>query len=132
MASPSVNTFSPPAVAGGHLGMSAMLDLLERLGWNHRTTTLGVRHAFKTWATERTNCPGEVGELCLSHVQGDALERAYQRGDSSRSRAASRPDDRRLAASPRHALDADHHPEEHWRNVPITRDLPASRCASET
>jgi integrase len=65
----------------GHLGTSAMLDLLERLKWNDRTTTHGIRAAFKTWATERTNYPREVVELCLSHVQGDALERAYQRGD---------------------------------------------------
>jgi integrase len=35
----------------GHLGTSAMLDLLERLGWNDRTTTHGIRAAFKTWAT---------------------------------------------------------------------------------
>lgn len=65
----------------GHLGTSAMLDLLERLKWNDRTTTHGIRSAFKTWATERTNYPREVVELCLSHVQGDPLERAYQRGD---------------------------------------------------
>ena len=64
-----------------HLGTSAMLDLLERLKWNDRTTTHGIRSAFKTWATERTNYPREVVELCLSHVQGDPLERAYQRGD---------------------------------------------------
>ena len=36
---------------------------------------------MKTWATERTNYPREVVELCLSHAQGDLLERAYQRGD---------------------------------------------------
>ena len=65
----------------GHLGTSAMLDLLERLKWNDRTTTHGIRSAFKTWATERTNYPREVVELCLSHLQGDPLERAYQRGD---------------------------------------------------
>jgi hypothetical protein len=35
----------------------------------------------KTWATKRTNYPREVVELCLSHAQGDPLERAYQRGD---------------------------------------------------
>jgi len=64
----------------GHLGTSAMLDLLERLKWNDRTTTHGIRAAFKTWATERTNYAREVVELCLSHVQGDPLERAYQRG----------------------------------------------------
>jgi hypothetical protein len=55
--------------------------LLERLGWNHWTTTHGIRSAFNTWTTERTNHPREVVELCLSRVQGDALERAYQRGD---------------------------------------------------
>ena len=64
-----------------HLGTGAMSGLLERMGWNSRTTTHGIRAAFKTWATERTNYPREVVELCLSHVQGDALERAYQRGD---------------------------------------------------
>lgn len=65
----------------GHLGTSAMLDLLGRMGWNTRTTTHGIRAAFKTWATEKTNYAREVVELCLSHVQGDPLERAYQRGD---------------------------------------------------
>jgi integrase len=65
----------------GHLGKSAMLDLLRRMGWKDQTTTHGIRAAFKTWATERTNYTREVVELCLSHVQGDPLERAYQRGD---------------------------------------------------
>jgi hypothetical protein len=58
-----------------------MLNLLERMKWNDRTTTHGLRAAFKTWATERTGFAREVVELCLSHVQGDPLERAYQRGD---------------------------------------------------
>ena len=58
-----------------------MLSLLSRIGWNYRTTTHGIRAAFKTWATERTNYPREVVELCLSHARGDPLERAYQRGD---------------------------------------------------
>ncbi len=50
-----------------------MLDLLGRLKWNDRTTTHGVRAAFKTWAMERTNYPREVVELCLSDVQRNAL-----------------------------------------------------------
>ena len=58
-----------------------MRDLLRRLRWKDRTTPHGIRAAFKTWATERTNYAREVVELCLSHVQGDPLERAYQRGD---------------------------------------------------
>jgi integrase len=65
----------------GYLGTSAMWDLLVRLNWKQRTTVHGIRAAFKTWATERTNYPRDVVELCLSHVQGDPLERAYQRGD---------------------------------------------------
>jgi integrase len=64
-----------------HLGRNAMLSLLTRMGWADRTTTHGSRAAFKTWATERTNYAREVVELCLSHVQADPLERAYQRGD---------------------------------------------------
>jgi hypothetical protein len=65
----------------GYLGQSAMLSLLGRIGWNDLTATHGIRAAFKTWATERTNYPREVVELCLAHVQGDPLERAYQWGD---------------------------------------------------
>jgi integrase len=65
----------------GCLGRTSMRDLLERINWIARTTTHGIRAAFKTWASERTNYPWEVVELCLSHVQSDELERAYQRGD---------------------------------------------------
>ena len=65
----------------GSLGKCTMRELLERIGWIEETTTHGLRAAFKTWATERTNYAREVVELCLSHVQGDPLERAYQRGD---------------------------------------------------
>ena len=52
-----------------HLGTSAMLDPLERMGWNSQTMTHGIRAAFKTWVTARSNYPREVVELCLSHVQ---------------------------------------------------------------
>jgi len=65
----------------GHLVRGAMMALVGRLKWNDRTTVHGIRAAFKTWATERTNYPREVVELSLSHAQGDPLERAYQRGD---------------------------------------------------
>jgi integrase len=71
----------PARTRRGHLGNGAMMHLIERLEWTGRTTVHGIRAAFKTWATERTNYPREVVELCLSHVQGDPLERAYQRGD---------------------------------------------------
>lgn len=57
-----------------------MRELLERMGWIEETTH-GVRAAFKTWTSERTNDAREVVKLCLFHVQGDPLERAHQRGD---------------------------------------------------
>ena len=78
---PTSEYLFPNRTRRGHLGQNSMLDLLARIGWGDRTTTHGIRAAFKTWATERTNYPREVVELCLSHVQGDPLERAYQRGD---------------------------------------------------
>jgi hypothetical protein len=81
---PKIGNLSVGAIdlaARSHLGTSAMLDLLGRMGWNNKTITHGLRVAFKTWATERPNFPREVIELCLSHVQGDLLQRACQRGD---------------------------------------------------
>jgi integrase len=78
---PTTEYVFPDRTRRGYLGQNAMLNLLARIEWNDRTTTHGIRAAFKTWATERTNYPREVVELCLSHVQGDPLERAYQRGD---------------------------------------------------
>ena len=52
----------------GHLGTSAMLDLLERLGWGDRTPPTASGLPSRPWATARTNYAREVVELCLSHV----------------------------------------------------------------
>jgi len=38
-------------------------------------------HDLSAGEIGRPSAPREVVELCLSHVQGDPLERAYQRGD---------------------------------------------------
>ncbi len=54
---PVGNHVFPARNRRGHLGTSAMLDLLKRLKWKDRTTTHGIRSAFKTWATERTKYP---------------------------------------------------------------------------
>ena len=41
----------------------------------------GFRASFKTWAEERTQYPPHIIEMCLAHVVGGAVERAYRRGD---------------------------------------------------
>jgi integrase len=41
----------------------------------------GFRASFKTWAEEMTQYPPHLIEMCLAHVVGGAVERAYRRGD---------------------------------------------------
>jgi integrase len=45
-------------------------------------TLHGFRSSFRDWAGERTNFPREIAEAALSHRVGDAVERAYRRGDA--------------------------------------------------
>ncbi len=45
-------------------------------------TVHGFRSAFRDWAGERTAFAREVAEAALSHLVGDAVERAYRRGDA--------------------------------------------------
>lgn len=63
----------------GHLGTSAMLDLLGRTGWATGPPTASAPPSRPGRPADQL--AREVVELCLSHVQGDPLERAYQRGD---------------------------------------------------
>jgi integrase len=45
-------------------------------------TVHGFRSAFRDWAAEETNFQREVAEAALAHGVGDAVERAYRRGDA--------------------------------------------------
>lgn len=45
-------------------------------------TVHGFRSSFRDWAAEETNFQREVAEAALSHAVGDAVERAYRRGDA--------------------------------------------------
>jgi chemotaxis regulatin CheY-phosphate phosphatase CheZ len=40
-----------------------------------------MRSAFRDWSAERTNYPREVCEQALAHTIGNAVEKAYRRGD---------------------------------------------------
>ncbi|RNC93915.1 MAG: site-specific integrase [Oricola sp.] len=45
-------------------------------------TVHGFRSAFRDWVAEETNFQREVAEAALAHSVGDAVERAYRRGDA--------------------------------------------------
>ena len=51
-------------------------------------TVHGFRSAFRDWAGEATQHQREVIEAALAHVVGDAVERAYRRGDALAKRRA--------------------------------------------
>lgn len=51
-------------------------------------TVHGFRSTFRDWAAEETNFQREVAEAALSHSVGDAVERAYRRGDALEKRRA--------------------------------------------
>ncbi|WP_429250387.1 tyrosine-type recombinase/integrase [Paraburkholderia sp. GAS333] len=67
------------------LSNMAMLTLLERMG-HVGLTVHGFRSSFRDWVSESTDidpisADPVAAEVALAHVQGDATERAYQRGD---------------------------------------------------
>jgi integrase len=76
----------PNDVSGARLSENSMLEVLRRMGRKGAMTTHGCRASFRTWAQEQTNFPWEVCEMTLGHRVGDAVERAYARGDALRKR----------------------------------------------
>ena len=45
-------------------------------------TVHGFRSAFRDWAGDTTDFSRELAETALAHNVGDAVERAYRRGDA--------------------------------------------------
>lgn len=78
----------PNDVTGARLSQNAMLHVLNRMGRAGAMTTHGCRASFRTWAQEQTNFPWELAEMALGHRVGDAVERAYARGDAFKKRIA--------------------------------------------
>ncbi len=62
------------------LSNMAMAALLKRMG-RKDFVVHGLRSSFRDWAAEMTSFPREVAEMALAHAVGDAVERAYRRGD---------------------------------------------------
>lgn len=98
-----------PAVRGGKLSDMTLAAAIKRMhaleleagraGWVDPkqlgadgkpkvVTTHGMRSTFKDWATEASDHPRELAEMALAHAVGDAVERAYARGDALEKRRA--------------------------------------------
>jgi len=63
------------------LNENAFRYIMRRLGVGQYTAH-GFRSSFRDWCGEHTNFPREVAEAALAHATGDAVERAYRRGDA--------------------------------------------------
>jgi integrase len=70
-----------PGLKRGKPLSSMALDMVLRR-MQVGATVHGFRSAFRDWAGERTSSPREVAEAALAHLVGDAVERAYRRGDA--------------------------------------------------
>ena len=70
----------PGPSASGMLSENAFAALLARM--KVEVTPHGFRSSFRDWAGEVSTFPREVAEAALAHLVGDAVERAYRRGDA--------------------------------------------------
>lgn len=76
----------PGTKAGRPLSVMALEMLLRRMKVDD--TVHGFRSSFRDWCGECTSYPREIAEAALSHQVGDAVERAYRRGDALEKRRA--------------------------------------------
>jgi integrase len=70
-----------PGLKPGKPLSSMALEMVLRRA-NADVTVHGFRSAFRDWAGERSQFPREIAEAALAHLVGDAVERAYRRGDA--------------------------------------------------
>jgi integrase len=61
-------------------GPSTLRRVLERMGVSESADVHGFRATFRTWAGESTSHAPDTIEMSLSHKVGNAVERAYNRG----------------------------------------------------
>ncbi|PLW82519.1 integrase [Kineobactrum sediminis] len=70
----------PGSKNGAPMSDMSLTAVLRRIG-EQEITVHGFRSTFRDWSAEQTTYPREACELCLAHTVGDAVERAYRRGD---------------------------------------------------
>ena len=59
----------------------AMAMLMRRMKVE-QFTVHGFRSSFRDWVGEETHFPRDLAEMALAHHVGNAVERAYRRGDA--------------------------------------------------
>ncbi|AUX78117.1 tyrosine-type recombinase/integrase [Sinorhizobium fredii] len=81
------------------LSNMAMAAVLKRLDRND-VTVHGFRSTFRDWAAELTSYANHIVEQALAHTIGNAVERAYRRGDLFEKRVRLMTDWSRFCANP--------------------------------
>lgn len=71
----------PGRVRGRPMSNMAMGMILRKMDLG-QFTVHGFRSAFSDWAHDTTNFPGDIIEQALAHTVGNAVKRAYRRGDA--------------------------------------------------
>jgi integrase len=66
---------------GAAISDTAMVKALRAAGAGDATLH-GLRSSFRDWCGDATSHPRDVAEAALAHAVGDAVERAYRRGDA--------------------------------------------------
>lgn len=79
-----------------NMAMAAVLKRMER----NDITVHGFRSTFRDWAAELTGYQNHVVEMALAHTIGNAVERAYRRGDMMEKRVRLMADWSRFCANP--------------------------------
>ncbi|WP_348272131.1 integrase arm-type DNA-binding domain-containing protein [Rhizobium sp. NFR03] len=82
MKAQSVNDLVFPGVRDRKPLSDASLAKALRAADTGDATVHGFRSAFRDYATEVAHAPREIAEAALSHITGDAVERAYARSDA--------------------------------------------------
>jgi integrase len=86
----------PGSKPGVQMSDMSMTAVIRRMNGDNRwiseqgepIVVHGFRASFRTWVSEATDYPREIGEIALAHVNKDRVESAYQRGDMLEKRRA--------------------------------------------
>jgi integrase len=77
-----------PGPSGAPLSSMALEAILRRMELKPGATVHGFRSSFRDYVGEATEFPRDLAEAALAHFVGDAVERAYRRGDALERRRA--------------------------------------------
>lgn len=88
MKAQSLNQYVFPGVRAGSPLSDMTFGKATRAHGGGDATAHGFRSTFKDWASEETSHDGWLSEAALGHASGDAVERAYRRGDALEKRRA--------------------------------------------